>query len=68
MKVTLIETKECDGDWYKVLVDDMTKACLKKNGTRPPEETLKRAEEIFQFYYENNGKDKILKEFETTQL
>jgi hypothetical protein len=66
MKIQLIETKESDGDWYKVYVNGNVKSCICKNSKiRTEEESLKRAEEIFQFYYENDGKDKVIKEFES---
>jgi len=70
MKVTIIETKESDGDWIKVLIDDKTHTCLGfgfgKSRTR--DEALARANEIAVFCFENGGTQKILKELESTEI
>jgi hypothetical protein len=60
MTITLIQTKETDGDWYKVKVDDYTKACI---GIYPGREETAylRALEIFTFLVENKGEAKVIK-------
>lgn len=65
MKVQIVETKESDGDWIRIKIDDSTKAILKLNGTKSREEVLARAEEIAQFFWENGSPEKVLKEFST---
>lgn len=63
MKIQLIETMESDGNWLKVKVDNLTKACICVD-LRSREEALEKAEKIYQFYVNNNGMDKIIKEVE----
>jgi len=69
MKVQIIETKESDGDWIKVKVDESTVSCLgfgEGKGTR--DQALARANEIAVFCFENGGTQKILEELETTEV
>ena len=60
MKIELIKTKESDGNWYKVYVDDWPKACIKIFNGRE-DESLKRAIEIYDFLIENKGDKQIIK-------
>ena len=70
MKVQIIETKESDGDWIKVKVDDKTVSCLGfgKDRLRTREQALERANEIAVFCFENGGTQKVLKELESTEV
>jgi len=62
MKIQLIKTKESDGNWYKVVVDGLTKACI---GIRENEnKALVRATEIYDFYVKDEGVIEIIKEKE----
>ena len=62
MKIQLIKTKESDGNWYKVVVDGLTKACI---GIRENEDkALARAMEIYDFCVKNEGVIEIIKETE----
>jgi hypothetical protein len=63
MKIEIIKTKESDGDWFKVIVDNRTEACVNINN-RTEEEALKRAFEIFDFIAENKGKQQVIKSVE----
>lgn len=59
MEIKLIQTVESDGNWYKVYVGEQIKACVKiypdKEG-----EAFNRAKEIFDFYVENKGEEKVI--------
>ena len=70
MKEQIIETKESDGDWIKVLVDDKTEACIGFGDTklRTREDAIERAGEIAVFCLENKGTQKVLKELESTEI
>ena len=70
MKVTIVETKESDGDWIKVLVDGAPNTCIGFGGlrSRTRDEALARANEIAVFCFENGGTQKILKELESTEV
>ena len=70
MKVQIIETKESDGDWIKVLVDDVPTAYIGFGGSklRTREDALTRANEIAAFCFENGGTQKVLKELESTEV
>lgn len=60
MKIELIQTKEPDGDWYKIRIDDSTQQCISINPGKE-EEALKRANDIYDFYKECKGKFKTIK-------
>ena len=60
MKLQLIKTKETDGDWYKILVDDRVKAVVNAKNDK----SLDRAFEIYEFITENKGEFQIIKEEE----
>lgn len=62
MKIQLIQTAESDGNWLKVKVDSSTKACI--SISRGIEEAMSRAKQIFDFYVENKGQDKVIEEVE----
>ena len=70
MKVTIVETKESDGDWIKVLVDDKSISCIGYGPSKwhSREQALARANEIAAFCFENGGTQKILKELESTEV
>ena len=70
MKVTIVETKESDGDWIKVKVDEVYVSCIGFGGTRlhSRDQALARANEIAVFCFENGGTQKILKELESTEV
>ena len=60
MTIELIQTKESDGDWYKVKLDGNFKACVKiypdDNG-----KALERATAIYDFIKESKGDFKVIK-------
>jgi len=60
MKIELIKTKESDGNWYKVYVDDWPQSCIKILIGRE-DEALERATEIYDFLIENKGDKQIIK-------
>ena len=60
MKLQLIKTKEADGDWLKILVDDRTKAIFNAKN----DNSLNRATEVYEFIKENKGEFQIIKEEE----
>jgi hypothetical protein len=64
MKVTIVETKESDGDWIKVFVDEKPYACIGfgEGRIKTREQAFTRANEIAVFCFENGGTQKILKE------
>ena len=70
MKVTIVETKESDGDWIKVYVNGTLNACIGfgEGRLRTRGEALARANEIAVFCFENGGTQKILKELESTEV
>ena len=70
MKIQIIETKESDGDWIKVLVDGLTESCIGFGGSklRTRDEAVVRANEIAAFIFENGGTHKVLKELESTEI
>jgi hypothetical protein len=60
MIIKIIETKESDGNWYKVYADDTCKACIRIDN-KEEGEALERITEIFDFWVENKGESKIIK-------
>ena len=60
MKLQLIKTKEADGDWLKILVDNRTKAIFNAKN----DNSLNRATEVYEFIKENKGEFQIIKEEE----
>ena len=66
MKLQIVETRESDGNWYKVKQDDRVVACFKKDiEGRTNEQSFARAQEIARFIWENGSTEKILLEYET---
>jgi hypothetical protein len=61
MKIKLIQTKESDGNWYKIYTDDTCQSCVKIN-EGDEDKSLLRATEIFDFLQENKGRSKLIKE------
>jgi hypothetical protein len=61
MKIELVKTKESDGNWYKIRVDGLTKACV---SIHEEEKDLKRATEIYDFLVETKGSFQVIKETE----
>ncbi len=69
-KIQLIETIDSTGPYFKVTDGTDSKyVCYKTDGTsRSRDEALATAKEIFQFWYENNSTNKIIMEFELTEV
>jgi hypothetical protein len=61
MKIKLIQTKESDGNWYKIYADADCKACFKIYEGEEIK-SFKRAMEVFDFLLENKGGVKVIKE------
>ncbi len=62
MKVEFIKTKETDGDWFKIKVDNATVACIGygKDRLRTEDEAYKRAYEIYEFCKVNKGTYEVI--------
>jgi hypothetical protein len=61
MEIKIVKTKEADGDWFKVKVDESTIACLEFGKYCKEEDALKRAEEIYDFWVQNKGREEVIK-------
>lgn len=68
-KIQLIETIDASGPYFKVTDGEESKyVCYKTDGTgRTRDEALTAAREIFHFWYQN-GKEKVIMEFELQQV
>jgi hypothetical protein len=61
MKIELVKTKEADGDWFKIKINGSTEACIGFGKYITEEVALKRAEEIYDFWIQNKGKEEVIK-------
>jgi hypothetical protein len=63
MKIDIIMTKESDGNWYKVRIDEKVKSCIRIDN-KEEGEAYKRATEIYEFYVQAQGEHQIIREKE----
>jgi len=64
MKLQIIETKDSDGDWFKIRLNGETIKWISISRFATREEALKRTDEMAMFIWENNGDEKVIKELE----
>jgi len=64
MKLQIIETKDSDGDWFKIRLNGEIIKWISISRFATREEALKRTDEMAMFIWENNGDEKVIKELE----
>ena len=64
MKLQIIETRETDGDWFKIRLNGEIIKWISISRFATREEALKRTDEMAMFIWENNGDEKVIKEME----
>jgi len=66
MKLQIIETKDSDGDWFKIKVDGTTVKYIGFGESRVMnrEQALKRAKEMASWIWENGVDGKVIEELE----
>ena len=64
MKLQIIETKDSDGDWFKIKLNGETVKFISISRFKTREEALKRTDEMAMFIWENNGDEMVIKELE----
>jgi len=64
MKLQIIETKDSDGDWFKIRLNGEIIKYISISRFATREEALKRVDEMAMFIWENNGDEKVIKELE----
>ena len=64
MKLQIIETKDSDGDWFKIRLNGETVKFISISRFKSRDEALARTNEMAMFIWENNGDEKVIKEME----
>ena len=64
MKLQIIETKDSDGDWFKIRLNGETVKFISISRFKSRDEALARTNEMALFIWENNGDEKVIKEME----
>jgi len=64
MKLQIIETKDSDGDWFKIRLNGEIIKWISIDRFNTREDALERVDEMAMFIWENNGDEKVIKELE----
>jgi len=64
MKLQIIETKDSDGNWFKIRLNGEIIKWISISRFKSRDEALARTNEMAMFIWENNGDEKVIKELE----